>query len=362
MITTLACDPERDEPPAFPLESPEETDARARHSKFMGYGLGGLTPSEALGVLETILTTSADALAGVSKSGAVTLWGAGAEALLGYTSGEMIGQPIEVLFAPARADKETAILPSLTKCRAIARLETSMRHKTNGEIPVSLSASPVRNEAGAVVGNILTIREKATNMTADAHAQLTAAEVNHRIKNLFAVITAIARMTIAPTRDDFILRFMDRLQAFSESHDLLFRNQWERIGLAELAGLQLAHFKDLFGTRILLSGGLVQVNAEAAQAIGMALHELATNSGKYGALSGPTGRVALTWSIANGTLRIAWSESDGPTVSPPHRRGFGRTVIEDMTRMKLGGTSVLVFASGGVCWTLECPASRAGAG
>jgi two-component sensor histidine kinase len=117
--------------------------------------------------------------------------------------------------------------------------------------------------------------------------------VNHRSKNILAVVQAIARQTVATTPHDFIDRFQDRLLALSASQDLLAKNKWKGVHLDKLARSQLAHFNDLIGTRIKMRGPPLLVSASAAQTLGMALHELATNAGKYGALSDDAGRVHL---------------------------------------------------------------------
>lgn len=125
-------------------------------------------------------------------------------------------------------------------------------------------------------------------------------EVNHRSKNMLAVVQAIARQTVAATPKDFIDRFAERIEALAASQDLLVKNDWKGVDLQDLARSQLGHFKDLVDKRIELRGPRLFVSASAAQTIGMALHELATNAGKYGALSDGCGRVEVDWSLERG--------------------------------------------------------------
>src|SRR5208337_1661953 len=122
-------------------------------------------------------------------------------------------------------------------------------------------------------------------------------EVNHRAKNMLALVQAVARQTVATRPDDFIARFGERIQALAAAQDLLVRSEWKGVDLGELVHSQLAHFKDLAGTRIALTGPPLLISASAAQTIGMALHELATNAGKYGALTTRDGRVEVEWSL-----------------------------------------------------------------
>jgi two-component sensor histidine kinase len=122
---------------------------------------------------------------------------------------------------------------------------------------------------------------------------------------------------------------------------------------------RLAHFADLIGSRIAVDGPKLRLNAASAQAIGLALHELATNAGKYGALSTDTGRVDISWGTDGDTFTMSWTEREGPPVSPPKRRGFGTIVMEVMAERSVGGAVDLDYAPLGLTWRLTCPAANA---
>jgi PAS domain S-box-containing protein len=184
-------------------------------------------------------------------------------------------------------------------------------------------------------------------------------EVNHRAKNLLSIVQAIARQTAARSREDFIERFTRRIQALAANHDLLVRNEWRGVDADDLVRAQLAHFADLVGSRIAVGGPRMRLNAAAAQAIGFTLHELATNAGKYGALSVSTGCVEVHWRRDGETFTMSWSESNGPPVRPPAHGGFGSTVIEAMAKQTLCGEVQLEYAPSGLLWALICPASNA---
>jgi two-component sensor histidine kinase len=184
-------------------------------------------------------------------------------------------------------------------------------------------------------------------------------EVNHRAKNMLSVVDAIAHQTAARNPEDFIERFSQRIQALSANQDLLVRNEWNGVEIADLARAQLAHFADLIGSRIAMKGPKLRLNPASAQAIGLALHELATNAGKYGALSTDAGRVDVCWGSNGDTLTMSWTERDGPPVSAPKRRGFGSIVMQAMAERSVDGKVDLDYASLGLTWRLSCPAANA---
>jgi PAS domain S-box-containing protein len=183
-------------------------------------------------------------------------------------------------------------------------------------------------------------------------------EVNHRAKNMLGLVQAIARQTAAREPETFIGRFNERIRALIANQDLLVRNDWQGVDVEDLVRTQLAHFADV-GSRIAVNGPKLRLNAAAAQAIGLALHELATNAGKYGALSVDVGRVEVHWRFDGYTFMISWAERDGPPVSPPERRGFGSTVVDSMAKLSVGGEVELDYAPSGLRWRLTCPAGKA---
>jgi PAS domain S-box-containing protein len=184
-------------------------------------------------------------------------------------------------------------------------------------------------------------------------------EVNHRAKNMLSVVDAIARQTATQNPKDFIEHFSERIQALSANQDLLVRNEWNGVEIEDLVHAQLAHFVSLIGSRIAAHGPKLRLNAASAQAIGLALHELATNAGKYGALSTDKGHVDIFWETTDDTLTMSWTELDGPPVSVPQRRGFGTIVMEAMTERSMDGVVDLDYAPSGLTWRLTCPAANA---
>jgi two-component sensor histidine kinase len=198
--------------------------------------------------------------------------------------------------------------------------------------------------------------EKALNAYVE-HVHALMSEVRHRAKNTLNLVQAIARQTATGSPETFITRFNDRIRALASYQDLLVQGEWNGVELDELVRAQLAHLTDQIGSRIITHGVARQrLNAAAAQVIGLALNELATNAVKYGALSTAAGRVEIGWEVSGGALEITWTERNGPPVKPPHQHGFGTTIITSLPKMTIDGQAQLDFAPSGVSWHLTCPA------
>jgi PAS domain S-box-containing protein len=193
---------------------------------------------------------------------------------------------------------------------------------------------------------------------AEEQVQLLLQEISHRSKNLLAVVQAIASQTArrAETLPEFQEKFIHRVQGLAASHDLLVNEKWHGAPLADLVADQLAVFSD-GGARRSANGPHVVLTATAAQAIGMALHELSTNATKYGAWSDPAGTVAVSWHVDGNppVLHLSWVESGGPPVSPPARKSFGHVVFETMVAQSVDGIVRTEYAPGGLQWHLDVP-------
>jgi two-component sensor histidine kinase len=183
-------------------------------------------------------------------------------------------------------------------------------------------------------------------------------EMNHRAKNMLGLVQAIARQTATRNPEEFIERFSERIQALSANQELLVRGERKGVETEDLVRAQLAPFADLIGTRIVTQGPKLRLKAAGAQAIGLALHELATNAGKYGALSTDSGCVDICWATDGDIFTMSWVERDGPPVSAPKRRGFGTVVMQEMAEDSVDGTVDLDYRPSGLTWGLTCPAEN----
>ena len=220
---------------------------------------------------------------------------------------------------------------------------------------------PVSNRAVKMTGIVFDITDRRQH---EAHLRFLMRELTHRSKNLLAVIQAMARQTSdsSTSLDDFQTRFSARLQGLAASHDLLVNEDWLGAYLTDIVRSQVGHLTELIDEQVRISGQNLLIKPEAAQNIGLALHELSTNAAKYGALANTTGIVDISWtvegaSLADSRLVLVWRESGGLQVSPPQRRGFGMIVTERIVARALEGKVTMLFDPDGVKWTLDIPAS-----
>lgn len=224
-----------------------------------------------------------------------------------------------------------------------------------------LHIEPLRDLSGATVGltgAAVDVTERKEN---EQHLRLLMRELTHRSKNLLAVIQAMARQTArhAGSIDEFVEIFSARLQALARSHDLLVQEGWHGASLTEMVRSQLGHHIDRENSQVTLTGPDIFLKPEAAQNIGLALHELSTNAAKYGALSMPSGHVSITWARrppeAGGGFELTWSEKGGPAVVEPKSRGFGSLVIERNLARALDGKVDVEFAPSGLRCFISVP-------
>jgi PAS domain S-box-containing protein len=192
----------------------------------------------------------------------------------------------------------------------------------------------------------------------EEHQLALNAELDHRVKNVLATVSAIITQTLKADSSlaDFVTGLGHRIKSLAATHELLSHNRWHGVSLEEIVRCELAPYAT--GNAV-IGGPRVTLRAEAAQAVAMVLHELATNAGKYGAFSNQGGRLSLRWRrLGNGKqgrLAIEWQELDGPTVLVPDQAGYGTSVIRELIPFELGGTADLEFAPDGLRCRLEIP-------
>lgn len=261
---------------------------------------------------------------------------------------------------PADAPHQDKVLQdTVENCSASTREFRIHRRDTN-ELrhirAVEVARAGVDGKTEWVVGTNLDITEQKNR---DSHVQLLMGEINHRAKNLLAVVMSVAHQTGGADHAEFMRKFSARIQSLAAGQDVLVENEWMGVQLDALVRAQLSHYKDLIGNRITIAGDLVHLSPAAVQTIGMALHELSTNAGKYGALSNDQGRIDIAWKKSlmaeSERLVLDWRETGGPPVVSPTRTGFGSTVTGRMVTMSLDAEVTTDFAASGFSWQLNCP-------
>ena len=219
-----------------------------------------------------------------------------------------------------------------------------------------VAVSPVEKDEVAIRFQDITERKRHAD-----ERELMVGELNHRVKNMLAVVKSIGQQTRRTTEDSaaFMDAFGQRLDALSTAHGLLTGNHWKGSDLAALAGVVLEGFAEGEESPVRIEGPAVRLSPNATISFTMALHELATNAIKYGALADPHGRVDLAWRLERipdgARLDVVWEERDGPPVVAPARRGFGRRILEDGIAYELGGTAELDYRPTGLVYRLSLP-------
>ena len=288
--------------------------------------------------LASIVESGDDAIFGTNLDGIITSWNKGAERLFGHSAEEAIGQPAAILIPPERRREEYAILSQIRQGDRVDHCETIRRRKDGTLIDVSLTISPIRGAGGKVVGGSGIARDISERKRSEAQIAVLSREAEHRAKNLLANVKAMVRLSQSDTLDGLKKAIEGRIDALANVHSLFVRSRWTGAELRSLVEQELSPYAGGGEMRTHINGPAVVLKPDAAQAMAMALHELATNAAKYGALSAATGQVRVEWSyVEDGQLVCRWTEAGGPLITPPTRRGFGTSVLETMIRDGLKG-------------------------
>ena len=302
----------------------------------------------------SIVESSDDAIVSKNLDGIITSWNKGAERIFGYTAEQAIGQPITIVIPADRQNEEREILTRIRRGERIDHFETVRQRRHGSLITVSLTVSPVKNAEGKIIG----ASKIARDITEEGHSReqiaTLAREAEHRTKNVLANVQAAVNLSRADTPEGLKQAIEGRIRALANVHSLFVESRWIGAELSTIAAQELDPYAAK--ERVRIEGPPVLLETTAAQAVAVALHELATNAAKYGSLSGPSGRVELTWVHgADQQLVVRWSEMGGPAVQVPTRQGFGSRVIDRMIGQLKGKTRFDWRPEGLVCeivlWT-----------
>ena len=275
--------------------------------------------------------------------------------MLGFTAEEYIGHHI----AEFHADKAVIddILARLGNAESLRNYEAELRCK-DGSLRQVLINSNVLWEDDKFVHTRCVTRDITDRKQAADREKILAREVDHRAKNLLALVQATVHLTQADTIKDFKAAIEGRLQALSHAHTLLARSRWSGANLRSLVAEELAPY-NVDGTPLAhITGPEIVLDSKSAQAVAVVLHELTTNAVKYGALSVPSGRVLVEWLRSDTQLVIRWTEADGPAVQPPTHQGFGTRVVDRVVQAELAGKLQFDWNPDGLACEIIIPHDR----
>ncbi len=259
-----------------------------------------------------IIESSDDAILSKSLDGIILTWNAGAERLFGYTAEEAIGNPAAIIFPIDRSDEEPKMLDAIRRGESIRQYETVRRRKDGSLVDVSVTASPIWNPFGRVVGASTIARDIAELKKARERQQLLLREMSHRVKNLFALAGSVVALSArsAKTPQETANSARERLAALARAHALTFSDGGaspQPTSLHALIRAIVAPFDEPGEHRIAISGTDAPVSGGAGSALALLLHEFATKAAKYGALSADEGTIAIDCTEAGGDIVVTWT-------------------------------------------------------
>ncbi|MBF0679674.1 MAG: PAS domain S-box protein [Devosia sp.] len=316
-------------------------------------------------LLAAIVDSSFDAIISKNLDSIIQTWNAAAARMFGYTADEAVGKSVVMLIPPHLQSEEADIIERIRKGERVESFETVRLRKDGSKIDVSLTISPIRHADGNIVGASKIARDITQTREAERKIRLLLQEVNHRVKNQYAVILSIIRETSnrSQSPEHFERQLRDRILALARSQDLLVNTGWNGASLAELIEQQLGAFGNEH--KVVTTGPSVTLNSNAVQHLGMAMHELGTNSVKYGVLGSGQGQIVIEWEISHRDgedfVELTWNESTGGEISPVNptvRRGFGSVVLERAVPFSLRGEAHVERGSDFIRWTLVAPLSE----
>ncbi|OAE48982.1 PAS domain-containing sensor histidine kinase [Agrobacterium tumefaciens] len=310
--------------------------------------------------LASMIASSNDAILGIDLDMKITSWNAAAEKLYGYSEEEAVGQTILMLVPDERRDEEPSILTQIKAGRIVEPYETQRQRKDGQLVEVLLSVSPICDANGNVIGASKTAQDITARKDAERLRSILVNELHHRVKNILATVIAIARQTIGRDKANHedVEAFTNRLSSLSRAQDLLVHADWQQADLRAIVQQALSPYPaDAFA----VSGPSVFLPPKAVVSLSLALHELATNAAKYGALSVLGGQVSISWKferVGDDRLTIIWEERGGPEVMPPARKGFGSTLVERLLAAELKGQTKFSYEKSGVICVIETEMSK----
>ncbi len=316
--------------------------------------------------LRAVVDATPECVKVVGPDGALLQMNPAGLRVLGAAPERVLGRPVLELVAPEFREEWAANHARVCRGEALV-WEFDVVTLDGRRRRMETHAVPLRLPGGGPLAHLGVTRDVTDRTAAAERQELLMRELDHRAKNALAVVQAALRLTPKDDPSAYARAVEGRVAALARAHTLLARAQWTGADLRAMAEGELAPFLDTgasapgAGPRAELDGPPLALKPGAAQALSMALHELATNATKHGALSASGGRVSLSWRVdrASGELRLRWVERGGPRVSaPPARRGFGSRVLDGTVRGQLGGAVSRAWEPAGLVCEVGVPLAQ----
>jgi PAS domain S-box-containing protein len=300
--------------------------------------------------LAAIVESSGDAILTKDLNGVITSWNRGAQRLFGYTAEETIGKPVTMLFPKDRYNEEPEILDRIRRGEPVEHYDTVRRRKDGTLVDISLTISPLRDPEGKIIGASKIARDITESKRAEEQQRLLLREMDHRIKNLFALAGGVVALSArsAMTKEELSSAVSGRLAALAKAHALTLRpfsatdqstkNSTTLHALIETILSPHDGLTDDGRPRLTVSGPDLPIAGSSVTSFALLLHEFATNAAKYGALSTPHGAIAIDCSEDDGRFALTWAEQGGPPVErQTDGDGFGALLIRATIKDRLSG-------------------------
>jgi PAS domain S-box-containing protein len=317
-----------------------------------------------------IVESSEDAILSKDLNGVILSWNRGAQRLFGYEADEVVGKSVTILIPADRQDEEPMILQRIRRGERIDHYETVRQRKDGSLVDISLTVSPIRDLEGKVIGASKIARDITERKRAHERQELLLREMNHRIKNLFALASSVVSLSSrsANSVTELARSASDRLSALARAHALtLSHGSIDAPQVAKPATLHsliraivapYENFGDADAKRLEIVGLDIGISGAAISNLALLLHEFATNSAKHGALSMPNGHIKIVCAEQGQTVILTWTERDGPAVVPAaDNEGFG-SILTRATASQLGGEISKNWKPEGLVIRVSVPRAR----
>ena len=321
--------------------------------------------------IAAIVEFSDDAVLTKDLNGVITSWNHGATRLFGYTAEETIGKPVTILIPAERHDEEPTILARIRRGERIDHYETVRQRKDGSSIDISLTVSPVKDPQGRIIGASKIARDITDRRQAEQQQRLLLREMDHRVKNLFALASGVVALSArsAATPEELSSAVRHRLAALARAHALTLpvtseggKRTDQSTTLHLLIQTILSPYEgrtDADAPRVAVSGPDLRLAGGMVTTFALLLHEFATNAAKYGALSTPAGHVRIDCAEAGGQFALTWQERGGPRINhPTDGEGFGTMLARATVKDQLRGDISREWKPEGLTIRLSVPRDR----